>query len=306
MDAEQRATPIVNYETVAGDLSPEETIGGEEWLDRVEGTVQAEMHGALAQVELALKAKTTDPDVLAAPTDPVTARFQTLVAEKALDEGLVERLLPGGQAVKFSRDDWARWTEGFLHAALYRPLHQHRFVPPPQNLEPMGDRVRLALFSDWGTGLYGAPRIAKAISDDSRGFDYVIHLGDVYYTGFEDEIERNLVADWPSPEGGAVNRALNGNHEMYSGGSGYFRKALPWLGQSSSVFALANENWLVVGLDSAYVEWTLADGQAEWLFGLLANAGSRRLVVMTHHQLFSNTAEHQGEPMQVKLASVLQ
>ena len=63
-----------------------------------------------------------------------------------------------------------------------------------------------------------------------------------------------------------MNRALNGNHEMYSGGFGYFKLILPAFEQDSSYFALQNEHWLLVGLDTAYVDHDMdndAGGLAE-------------------------------------------
>ena len=57
--------------------------------------------------------------------------------------------------------------------------------------------------------------------------DHTIHLGDIYYAGAENEVRNKFLALWPagtSPS--APSFALNGNHEMYSGGVGYFQIAL--------------------------------------------------------------------------------
>ena len=62
--------------------------------------------------------------------------------------------------------------------------------------------------------------------------------------------------------------ACNGNHEMYSGGYGYFDSVLPAFNQPSSCFAITNEHWLIVGLDSAYADHDLADEQGSWVKGL--------------------------------------
>ena len=112
----------------------------------------------------------------------------------------------------------------------------------------MPNQAQFALFSDWGTGLYGAQPIAETIAQRSD-LDYVVHLGDVYYAGTPKEVANRFLALWPQVEG-ATKLALNSNHEMYSGGHAYFEQTLPAFGQKSSYFALQNDHWLVVGLDT--------------------------------------------------------
>jgi hypothetical protein len=46
-------------------------------------------------------------------------------------------------------------------------------------------------------------------------------LATVYYSGTTSEIDDRFIAFWPNVTG-AENRACNSNHEMYSGGHGYF------------------------------------------------------------------------------------
>ena len=57
---------------------------------------------------------------------------------------------------------------------------------------------------------------------------HVVHLGDVYYSGDPREYQRRVLAGgyWPVTkaqfDAGVTSWALNGNHDMYSGGYGYF------------------------------------------------------------------------------------
>jgi hypothetical protein len=83
-----------------------------------------------------------------------------------------------------------------------------------------------------------------------------------------------------------MNRALNGNHEMYSGGYGYFRQILSAFEQSSSYFALANDHWLLVGLDTASVDQTIDDEQYAWFQQVVNDAGDRHVIVFSHHPVF--------------------
>jgi hypothetical protein len=258
----------------------------------------------LARVEQQLREETPADDVLVAPRDKWTARFQSIVAQAALESG--SEAFTSNGVVKFSaHQDYLDWAEAFVRAWFQRQWKTHDFLPLPATPDAAEDRpLRFALFSDWGTGMYGAPHIKAAIEHEG-GFDYVVHLGDTYYTGEREEIQRGLIDDWPTVEG-ATNRALLGNHEMYSGGDGYFDLALPWLNQSSSVFAVQNERWLIVGLDTGYKDWDLGEGQAEWLFNLVEQAGEgRKLVLMTHHQPFSNTNSEQGPNLKAKLKPLL-
>ena len=67
---------------------------------------------------------------------------------------------------------------------------------------------------------------------------------------------------------------------------------------------MQNDHWLLVGLDSAYREWELPNDQATWLSTLLENSGDRRVVLFTHHQLFS-WAEKTHVTMRSQLGQLL-
>jgi hypothetical protein len=84
---------------------------------------------------------------------------------------------------------------------------------------------------------------------------------------------------------------LNGNHDMYSGGHGYFDHLLADArfarqGQSS-YFSLENDFWQILGLDTAYQDSDLAGGQADWVLATRAAAADKTGVLLTHHQPFS-------------------
>ncbi len=83
-------------------------------------------------------------------------------------------------------------------------------------------------------------------------------------------------------------RAINSNHEMYSGGFSYFQKILPKFGQEASYFAFQNKNWTLIGLDVAYKDHDIDDQQVAWLKEILSKAGDRKVVLFSHHQLYSH------------------
>ena len=75
---------------------------------------------------------------------------------------------------------------------------------------------------------------------------------------------------------------------MYSGGDAYFDQTLPRFGQEASYFAYQNEHWTLVGLDVAYHDHAIDDEQVEWLKEIVAQAGDRKVVLFSHHQLYSH------------------
>jgi hypothetical protein len=130
----------------------------------------------------------------------------------------------------------------------------------------------------------------------TRKFDVLMHLGDVYYSGTKKEVEDRFLKIWPT-EVGTLNRALNGNHEMYSGGFGYFQLMLPPFQQASSYFALHNDNWVLIGLDTAYVDHDMDTTQVAWLNVVLSELEAkkkRKVVLFSHHQPFSRL-DHKGQ-----------
>jgi len=126
--------------------------------------------------------------------------------------------------------------------------------------------IRIALAGDWGTGTDEAAKVADEIV--ACGPHYSIHLGDVYYVGDPTEVGANFLdipnprfpykpCKWPQGTEGAF--ALNGNHEMYARGFGYFDLILPALGlrgsprgQGASYFCLENDDWRIIALDTGY------------------------------------------------------
>ena len=163
----------------------------------------------------------------------LASRLQSYLVERALTEHPGAAVPQGGQVkeVKFDNLDVIGWLPvGLLR--IFRPAKFNR-PDPTAAAEALPDQLRLAMFSDWGSGLYGAPKIRESILGAAPAFDMVMHLGDVYYSGSEREVEERFVGMWPAT-GSGRHVALNGNHEMYSGGKPYFTRALPFLGDRKS------------------------------------------------------------------------
>jgi hypothetical protein len=293
---------LVGEENVDEALAPDPDAPAEaEALDPVaEAQARAGIaHFQFAQAIERLKREQGAPGVFATDEDQALAVIQSALVARAAEDPAKLAPAPDGREAKFDERD-VRWALSLL--TWIGKLRPHAWVPPPVATTPMGPEMRMALLGDWGTGLYGAPGCSRAIKAEG-GFHAVVHLGDVYYSGTPGEVRSNFLEHWPTVPG-ARYFACNGNHEMYSGGYGYFKGILPAFAQPSSCFAMENDHWLVVGLDSAYRDHDLAKGQEAWLDGLLGRAGSKKLVLFTHHQPFSHF-DGGGEKLVARLKPLL-
>ena len=259
--------------------------------------VRAELRASLQRLALV-----PGDDVFGSVDDRWVSLAQSFLAHEGEQLGALRvPSATGGDEARFDKLDpgWLRFL------VLWAQGHRKHAFPALPELEPIAADARLALLSDWGTGLYGAPVCARSIAHATPAPHAVIHLGDIYYSGAGDEVQQRFLDQWPAVPG-ARNLALNGNHEMYTGGNAYFDQLLgdPRFAQASSCFALRNEDWLLVGLDTAYDEHDLHGEQAAWLLRLAQAHPSHRLMLFSHHQPFS-AFEKQGLKLVAKLAPLL-
>jgi hypothetical protein len=224
------------------------------------------------------------------------------------------------------------WIRNYSAYVFHR---KHDFVPctaaPNYAVYDLTDdengtaNVRVSLAGDWGTGTVESNSVADQIKRSAPHF--TIHLGDVYYVGDPPSINENCLGivnpnnnytpvTWPLGSKGSF--ALNGNHEMYANGIGYFDVFLPHLGlydgdtmtgQLTSFFCLQNEDWRIVALDTGYNSigfpilsqiplvndlpgvggnCKLRPELIRWLTEVVKPEQDRRgIIVMSHHQAYS-------------------
>ena len=134
-------------------------------------------------------------DVMITVQDREVSLAQSKIAEQAT---ATRPLASGGQEVQFgtglSGGDWLRWMWSLTDWVDRKEAHPIRPPDvPPRPTCSTGD-LTVAMAADWGTGLYGAPKIAEAMRTmrRPRKFDLLMHLGDVYYSGTKPEIEGAL------------------------------------------------------------------------------------------------------------------
>jgi hypothetical protein len=207
---------------------------------------------------------------------------------------------------KFSILD-AGWVRSKIAEGLRLAHGKHAFNENPAKHHEIRDGARLVVVGDWGSGLPRAADVAKQMRErideglEQKRDVHVIHLGDVYYSGWEREYRKRFLPYWPvlASEAERVGSwTLNANHDMYSGGFGYFDVALRdprfarWQSDGnkpSSFFSLETPGWKIFALDTGFTAGELVDPQVSWLRGeLKANAGKKRTMLLSHHQLASS------------------
>jgi hypothetical protein len=193
--------------------------------------------------------------------------------------------------------------------------------------------IRVSLTADFGAGTREAAYVSQLMIKDFNPH-FTLHGGDVYYVGDMGEVSSNTLGIPPEntkygvkfPIGSLGGFAMNGNHEMYSRGYGYFDELLPTMGivnqttgkpsgQGASYSALENAYWRVIDLDTGYhtySEFTIESDNntqplpvIEWLKNEVKIGDSqdvRGIILISHHQYFSafgKSAPSKATPSQI-------
>ncbi|HUF47196.1 MAG TPA: metallophosphoesterase [Vicinamibacterales bacterium] len=205
---------------------------------------------------------------------------------------------------------------GHKHAVRYIPC-RHDGSYACDTLPPS---ATVLLIGDWATGTALAKGLLREAA--SHDPDILIHLGDIYYAGTLHEAQANFLDvcnDVFDRSGGRLAiYNLAGNHDMYSGGVGYFDTLprlnpappfLPEQAQRASYFSLRNPSnrFQLLAMDtglhdadpftvSTDVTW-LEQAEADWLVRQIDSFASNggRTILLSHHQLFT-AFEAIGDP----------
>ena len=304
MGADDNAEPRIVTLRSLGQLASRESVAEAVKRSELEPVRQALALNRYARILEKLQKETaaSDPDVMVTVQDREASLLQSRVASEGTE---TDKLPAGGEEVKFGDrlEDLFGWALSLLD--WVDRTEAHELVRPASIVvDPLPGLCRIAMLADWGTGLYGAPVSAQSIAE-TGSWDLLMHLGDVYYSGTEEETNKRFLERWPI-HAGTVSRAINGNHEMYSGGYAYFEHTLPKFEQSASYFALANANWLLIGLDTAYVDHAIDDTQVGWVHSVIKDHGNgRKIVLFSHQQPFSRLSQ-QGPKIETALGPLLE
>src|SRR5262249_656106 len=136
--------------------------------------------------------------------DRRTTDDEVIVAAQHLKEAPDPRRTEDGRRVfeKFSITD-VRWVRSKIAEGI-RFFHGKRpFNSTPAEPVPIPSGVRLIFVGDWASGLPRARKFAARIRSVllegklSGVSQHVIHLGDIYYSGWDHEVNRRFLPYWP-------------------------------------------------------------------------------------------------------------
>jgi hypothetical protein len=244
------------------------------------------------------------PQILHTPRHVNVSLLQSHIVRKASLGNRIESffkkiggLVLEGLEVKFAAEDWPEWAASFF--TWVADIVPATALSPDPLAAPIDNNFSIGILGDFGTGLYGAPVCRDSIRASKDNYNLMLHLGDVYYSSTPEEVEQRFFKFWPEDKA-PINRTLNGNHEMYNGGHTYFETMLPRFKQNAGYFAMQNDNWVLIALDTAYhqsfggQEGKLDNPQMDWLSKIIQAAGHRKVVLFSHHQPFTQLDTNKG------------
>lgn len=174
-----------------------------------------------------------------------------------------------------------------------RPVPYVRAAAIGSAVLSMRDAATVAIVGDWGTGTDTAIAVINEIA--AHRPDVLIHLGDIYYSGTPDEAAGNFLTPIRTALPEAHVLTLCGNHDVYSGGAGYYG-LLQNIGQPASFFCLRNDDWQFCAMDTGLNDRDPLDvttnltrvepDEEDWLCARIAEFPGKT-ILLSHHQPFS-------------------
>jgi 3',5'-cyclic AMP phosphodiesterase CpdA len=208
------------------------------------------------------------------------------------------------------------------HSTPYVNISAHGGASSNFGVYTIPENSKLLILGDFGTGLNDATALLITALKQVKP-DIIIHLGDIYYSGTQDECNQFVTTFdtafktvFGTTSGKATKTlpvfSLPGNHEYYSGGAGFFKSVITMnknngfsdLDQQASFFSLRTKqnNWQFLGMDTGYnsvstiihnyAPW-LEFNEAAWHQNKLENFDGQT-ILLSHHQFFSAHEEING------------
>jgi hypothetical protein len=241
-----------------------------------------------------------DPNGIFTYEDPVLAT----AAEAYLSQF---RLLPFlGRGSNLSHWNWIEWAGVGITALVNRLVQDADMIElsgmvPIDAITVKQEPLRLAVVGDAGFNGFPQENVCRMIKDvhRNRPFNFLIHLGDIYFAGSADEMLKHFLD--PFKQVGPEVLALCGNHDLY-GGAGPFKSMIRTLKQPGRYFEIKTKHWRIVCLDTSLASFSLLRGdgrldirQLDWLSSLLMSDDKRCTVLMSHHFIRSAWGKHSPE-----------
>ncbi|WP_109483826.1 metallophosphoesterase [Paraburkholderia sp. C35] len=274
------------------------------------GTDNALVNAAAAIAALKSQGQTTLPDV--APGEVAQDAWTcakmgfSLLQARARGDATAASTIENNLRYNVCDPAWIKVIENYMQ--FFGPDGKRAAIPyrrantiGPVTI-PLKAGATIALIADWGTGTDVAVDLLKQAALQNP--DIVIHLGDIYYSGTPEECDanfRNIVDTVLARSTKDVPvYTLSGNHDMYSGGAGYYG-LIDTLNdharrQPASFFCLRNDDWQFIAMDTGLHDYNPFDGtevltfiepdEEQWIVDRIAEFDGKT-ILMSHHQLFS-------------------
>lgn len=235
-----------------------------------------------------------DPDGVFTYDDPVLAITAYLYQSHLLMSSALGKA--GARGENLRNSSFWEWTRTAVRTWLASGDEAYLTlmgVTPQEAVPVAGDVMRLAVVGDAGYSGQAQSNVLYSIRERHRAaaFHFLIHLGDIYFAGNEEEVLHHFLA--PFKAVGPPVLTLLGNHDLYLGGDAVL-STLDVLGQPGRYFCLENRHWRVACLDTALPAQTLRrnwgrldKGQLQWLDRQLDAGDGKATVLMSHHHILS-------------------
>jgi len=149
---------VVNASSLTKVLQNHEAVSQKHVQEATSDPVeQARLVAGLNNALLEIVDHEETPDVLCSPPSELSSQLQTFLAQEAAEKDKpISRELPGGAVeAKFDSEDSLGCAKSFFTWVGHNKYAKR--VTPPPDPQSVPEDARIALFADWGTGLYGRP-----------------------------------------------------------------------------------------------------------------------------------------------------
>lgn len=267
--------------------------------DLIQDTSQTEPEVA-KQISLALVRLDQDPMLFCGDTDGDFTYEDPILANALyfyLESEKIPILTAGTKGASLRKSNLTTWVISGIKTVIYRDEKHYRELRArqPRSAIPFsGEKMHLAIVGDGGYKGDIQRNVLNKIREkhSQYPFDYLIHLGDIYFAGGKSAALENFLA--PFMDVGPKVLALVGNHDLYMGGEA-FGYIIDVLRQPGRFFSIENDYWIVVCLDTALPaidlfrnEGKLDKVQMNWLKNLIKTSSGKDIILMSHHYAFSS------------------
>jgi hypothetical protein len=228
---------------------------------------------------------------------------QALYTLRLMNNPNLFELSRAGHELKGGPKELARWIKVLF--AEFRNRHHKSLIQlaarhPANEIVLNRPQARIAVVGDAGFKGQAQARVLQMIlnrhnRNHHSAFDVILHLGDVYFAGSSGEMVTNFLGPFRVFQQPPVVPVytLVGNHDLYYGGESFLH-ALDDLRQPGRYFLIDTPAWRIICLDTSLADGSwgrlhgrLDDDQLTWLQTSINQAGTRRVIVMSHHYYVS-------------------